>query len=227
MYFWQQISETSNSYLGWFAYLLGSYWCILWFLMILTNCSVYGTRIVRVNYWAIQNFVLHSVWTISTHFMMEKNSCHLSWRPILVKPVFCQFRSIDQRCQAGLCFAHRAAADLSPYVCTTNWQNAVRDLRRPAWPACRGWAYVHDICENCWPGAREPHFLAFAFKKATKTLLINISKANLCNYCAQKHYTYEGFWHCPSWWAMVAIKGVYVLQLSVWKCERQCNEHKT
>ena len=158
---------------------------------------------------------------------MEKNSCHLSWRPILVKPVFCQFRSIDQRCRPGLCFAHRAAADLSPYVCTTNWQNAVRDLRRPAWPACRGWAYVHDICENCWPGAREPHFLAFAFKKATKTLLINISKANLCNYCAQKHYTYEGFWHCPSWWAMVAIKGVYVLQLSVWKCERQCNEHKT
>ena len=41
-------------------------------------------------------------------------------------------------------------------------------------------------------------FLAFAFKKATKTLLINISNANLCNYCAQKHDTYEGFWHCPS-----------------------------
>ena len=113
MYFWQQISETSNSYLGWYAYLLGSYWCILWFLMILTNCSVYGTRIVRVNYWAIQNFVLHSVWTKKNISWWKKTHaiCHngLFWS----NPFFVNFATSTRDANPGG-FLHIALLQICP-----------------------------------------------------------------------------------------------------------------
>ena len=127
---------------------------------------------------------------------------------------FCQFRNIDQRCRPGWFFAHCAVTDLPPYICTTNWQNAVRDLRQPVWPACRGWAYVHDICENCWPGAWEPHFLGIFVNDSTHYLLSHMFRVNLWGVETQKTIPNMQMVLSILMRSMVASKHVYVLQLS-------------
>mgnify|MGYP001397275790 CR=1 FL=1 len=110
--------------------------------------------------------------------------------------------------------AHCAVADLPPYICTTNWQNAVRDLRQPVWPACRGWAYVHDICENCWPGAWEPDFLGIFVNDSTQNFIVHMLQVNLCGVETQKTKANMQMVLSILMRSMVASKHVYVLQLS-------------
>ena len=168
----------------------------------------------RILFYIVCGQFLHILWLKKTHAI-----CHngLFWS----NPFFCQFRNIDQRCRPGWFFAHCAATDFPPHICTTNWQNAVRDLRQPAWPACRGWAYVHDICENCWPGAWEPHFLGIFVNDSTHYLLSHMFRVNLCGVETQKTIPNMQMVLSILMRSMVASKHVYVLQLSGWGCKRQ------
>ena len=92
-------------------------------------------------------------------------------------------------------------------------KNAVRDLRQPVWPACRGWAYVHDICENCWPGAWEPDFLGIFVNDSTQNFILHMLQVNLCGVETQKAIPNMQMVLSILMRSMVASKHVYVLRI--------------
>ena len=145
----------------------------------------------RILFYIVCGQFLHILWLKKTHAI-----CHngLFWS----NPFFCQFRNIDQRCRPGWFFAHCAATDLPPYICTTNWQNAVRDLRRHGPHAVAGHTcttYAKIV------GRGHGNHIFWAF-------LLMIQHSICCHTCCEKfcvvlelkkrYQTCKRY--CPSWW---------------------------
>jgi hypothetical protein len=73
---------------------------------------------------------------------------------------------------------------------------------------------VHDICENCWPGAWEPDFLGIFVNDSTQNFILHMLQVNLCGVETQKTIPNMQMVLSILMRSMVASKHVYVLQLS-------------
>ena len=152
MHLWQQILRSLHSYLGWYAYLLASFWCNLWFLLILTNCSVYGTLFVRVNYQALQKFAPRALCTNSVEFDDKKKLI-----PVVITANFGQTRFwwISQywpEMRVRVVFCTLRCSIFSP-LCTHNkLAECAAGLAPVGMAASHAWAHVSAIYKKLMTG---------------------------------------------------------------------------